>query len=440
MSLDQPYPSLDEFLHLMGEAGVRISEINASEGAAGNLSIFFNWAVDPRRKFPIAEAIRLPCDVPHLAGGSILMSGSGRRLREIIDNPLDNLGFVQINEDGETARLYTTSSKLFARLSSEFNSHLAIHNDQVATTGTNFHAVVHAQPRYLTYLSHIADYRDVDPMFGTLADVDRLLAEAHARGLKVVIDQVLSHTSIDHAWFRESGESRDNPKADWYVWADPKEDGTPPNNWMSLFGGVAWRWEPRREQYYLHNFLASQPDLNFHNPAVQDATLDNVKFWLDRGVDGLRLDAINFCFHDAQLRDNPPPHTHAVSRFFNTAEQPDAVPVLGSHPDSADEPTASAGPDAAQVSSLEELLQAQTARLASMESELETARRALHERKLIERAKGALMARMGLTEDAAFRALQKTSMDHNRKLVDVAEAALALPDLVFGPRPDTHQN
>ena len=160
MSLDQPYPSLDEFLHLMGEAGVRISEINASEGAAGNLSIFFNWAVDPRRKFPIAEAIRLPGDVPHLAGGSILMSGSGRRLREIIDNPLDNLGFVQINEDGETARLYTTSSKLFARLSSEFNSHLAIHNDQVATTGTNFHAVVHAQPRYLTYLSHIADYRD----------------------------------------------------------------------------------------------------------------------------------------------------------------------------------------------------------------------------------------------------------------------------------------
>ncbi len=152
----------------------------------------------------------------------------------------------------------------------------------------------------------IADYRDVDPLFGTLEDFDRLLAKAHALGLRVMIDQVLSHTSDQHAWFRESRQSRDNPKADWYVWADPKEDGTPPNNWMSLFGGVAWRWEPRREQYYLHNFLSSQPDLNFHNPEVQAATLDNVKFWLERGVDGLRLDAINFCFHDPQLRDNPP--------------------------------------------------------------------------------------------------------------------------------------
>jgi len=152
----------------------------------------------------------------------------------------------------------------------------------------------------------IADYRDVDPLFGTLDDFDRLLAKAHSLGIRVMIDQVLSHTSIEHAWFKESRESRDNPKADWYVWADAKPDGTPPNNWMSLFGGVAWQWEPRRQQYFLHNFLASQPDLNFHNPAVQAATLDNVKFWLDRGVDGLRLDAINFCFHDTQLRDNPP--------------------------------------------------------------------------------------------------------------------------------------
>ena len=164
----------------------------------------------------------------------------------------------------------------------------------------------------------IADYRDVDPLFGTLADFDCLLAKAHALGVKVMIDQVLSHCSIEHAWFKESRESRDNPKADWYVWVDPKEDGTPPNNWMSLFGGVAWRWEPRREQYYLHNFLASQPDLNFHNPAVQQATLDNVRFWLDRGVDGLRLDAINFCFHDAQLRDNPPkPKEKRVGRGFS---------------------------------------------------------------------------------------------------------------------------
>ncbi|MFN7781398.1 MAG: alpha-glucosidase family protein [Lysobacterales bacterium] len=151
----------------------------------------------------------------------------------------------------------------------------------------------------------IADYRDVDPMFGTLDDFDRLVAKAHALGLKVIIDQVLSHTSIEHAWFKESRQSRDNPKADWYVWADPKPDGTPPNNWLSLFGGCAWQWEPRREQYYLHNFLVSQPDLNFHNPEVQQATLDNVRFWLQRGVDGLRLDAINFCFHDRELRDNP---------------------------------------------------------------------------------------------------------------------------------------
>jgi len=152
----------------------------------------------------------------------------------------------------------------------------------------------------------IADYRDVDPLFGTVADFDRLLAKAHALGLKVMIDQVLSHTSEAHAWFRESRASRDNPRADWYVWADAKPDGTPPNNWLSIFGGVAWQWEPRRGQYYLHNFLAAQPDLNFHNPDVQAAQLDNVRFWLDKGVDGVRLDAINFCFHDPLLRDNPP--------------------------------------------------------------------------------------------------------------------------------------
>ncbi len=164
----------------------------------------------------------------------------------------------------------------------------------------------------------IADYRDVDPLFGTLQDFDDLLAKAHGLGIKVMIDQVLSHCSVEHEWFRQSRESRDNPKADWYVWADAKDDGSPPNNWMSLFGGVAWRWEPRRGQYYLHNFLSSQPDLNFHNPEVQQATLDNVKFWLDKGVDGLRLDAINFCFHDRALRDNPPkPVEKRVGRGFS---------------------------------------------------------------------------------------------------------------------------
>ncbi|MGI2259906.1 alpha-glucosidase family protein [Shewanella sp. GXUN23E] len=164
----------------------------------------------------------------------------------------------------------------------------------------------------------ISDYRDVDPMFGNLDDFDRLLAKAHRLGLKVMIDQVLSHTSDQHAWFLESRESRDNPKADWYVWADPRPDGTPPNNWLSIFGGCAWQWEPRRGQYYLHNFLTSQPDLNFHNPEVQLAALDNVEFWLKRGVDGFRLDAINFCFHDKLLRDNPPkPEAERSGRGFS---------------------------------------------------------------------------------------------------------------------------
>jgi alpha-glucosidase len=164
----------------------------------------------------------------------------------------------------------------------------------------------------------IADYRDVDPLFGTLADFDRLLARAHALGLKVMIDQVLSHTSVEHAWFQESRESRDNAKADWYVWADARDDGSPPNNWLSLFGGPAWQWEPRRGQYYLHNFLTSQPDLNFYDPDVRAAILDSVRFWLDKGVDGFRLDAINFCFHDRELRDNPAkPKEKRVGRGFS---------------------------------------------------------------------------------------------------------------------------
>ena len=152
----------------------------------------------------------------------------------------------------------------------------------------------------------IADYRDVDTIFGTLADFDRLVARAHSLGLRVVIDQVYSHSSDRCAWFEQSRRSRDNPKADWYVWADPKPDGTPPNNWLSVFGGPAWSWEPRRRQYYLHNFLSTQPDVNLHDPAAQEAMLDVARFWLDRGVDGFRLDVANFYMHDLELRDNPP--------------------------------------------------------------------------------------------------------------------------------------
>jgi len=151
----------------------------------------------------------------------------------------------------------------------------------------------------------VSDYCDIDPIFGTLADFDALIAEAHRLDIKVMIDLVLSHTSDQHPWFSESRASKTNAKADWYVWADPKPDGTPPNNWLSIFGGSAWAWDTRRCQYYLHNFLTSQPDLNFHNPDVQDALLLVTRFWLERGVDGFRLDTINFYFHDKLLRDNP---------------------------------------------------------------------------------------------------------------------------------------
>ena len=151
----------------------------------------------------------------------------------------------------------------------------------------------------------VADYRDVDPMFGTLGDFDRVIERAHALGLKVVIDQVLSHTSDHHPWFTASRQRREG-KDDWYVWADAGPDGTPPNNWAAVFGGPAWEWDAGRKQYYLHNFLIEQPDLNFHNPEVQDQLLADMRWWLERGVDGFRLDTVNFYLHDAALTDNPP--------------------------------------------------------------------------------------------------------------------------------------
>lgn len=151
----------------------------------------------------------------------------------------------------------------------------------------------------------VSDYRGVDPVFGTLADFDALLVRARQLNLKVIIDQVWSHTSDQHPWFIESAASRDNPKSRWYVWAEAKADGAPPNNWQASFSGPSWTWNPKRRQYYLHNFLSQQPDLNFWEPAVQDAILDVARFWLDRGVDGFRLDVINYIFHDRELRDNP---------------------------------------------------------------------------------------------------------------------------------------
>ena len=152
----------------------------------------------------------------------------------------------------------------------------------------------------------VSDYCAVDPLFGTLADLDRLVARAHALGLKVVVDQVYAHTSDQHPWFAESRADRANPKGGWYLWADARADGSPPSNWQSVFGGPAWTWDARRGQYYMHNFLAAQPHLDAHRREVQDALLETARFWLERGVDGFRLDAINFLLHDPALTDNPP--------------------------------------------------------------------------------------------------------------------------------------
>ena len=152
----------------------------------------------------------------------------------------------------------------------------------------------------------VSDYCEIDPLFGTMEDFDALVAKANSLNLRIMIDQVYSHTSDEHPWFKESRSSRDNPKADWFVWADPKPDGSPPNNWLSIFGGSAWAWDTRRRQYYLHNFLECQPDLNFHHPEMRAALWEIARFWLKKGVRGFRLDTVNFYTHDHQLRDNPP--------------------------------------------------------------------------------------------------------------------------------------
>ena len=167
----------------------------------------------------------------------------------------------------------------------------------------------------------VSDYRAIDPLFGEMADFDALLGKAHTLGLKIIIDMVLSHTSDQHAWFQ------DPAKKDWYVWADAKPDlfednPQPPNNWVSVFGGSAWEWDERYEQYYFHNFLKEQPDLNYHNRDVQEAILKECRFWLDKGVDGLRLDVINFIFHDAELRDNPMKNADEGG-FATQLEKPD---------------------------------------------------------------------------------------------------------------------
>lgn len=151
----------------------------------------------------------------------------------------------------------------------------------------------------------ISDYKGIWPIFGSMADFDLLLRQIHDAGMKLILDLVPNHSSDEHPWFMESRSSRDNPKRDWYIWKDPRPDGSPPNNWLSVFGGSAWEWDEKTGQYYYHAFLVKQPDLNWRNPEVEKAMLDVMRFWLDKGVDGFRVDAMWHMIKDAQWRDNP---------------------------------------------------------------------------------------------------------------------------------------
>ena len=180
----------------------------------------------------------------------------------------------------------------------------------------------------------VANYTDVHPMFGTLADFDRLLAATHARGMKLILDLVPNHTSDEHPWFVASRSSRDNPKRDWYIWRDPAPDGSPPNNWLSFFGGPAWTLDDETGQYYLHQFVKEQPELNYRNPAVLRAMLDEMRFWLERGVDGFRVDVIWLMIKDDQFRDEPLDpnwdgvNPHASLRHIYTANMPAVHEVI----------------------------------------------------------------------------------------------------------------
>jgi rhamnulose-1-phosphate aldolase len=158
--LQAPYPELDDLLKMMGEAGKHLAEIEASEGAAGNISVCLRWQIEPRTRFPVMEEIELPQAIPELAGATFLVSGSGRRLREIVDEPTASIACIVVDEGGKAGKLYTSYQRRFERVTSEFNSHIAVHYDQMCATPTNFHAVIHAQPVHLTYLSHIPRYQD----------------------------------------------------------------------------------------------------------------------------------------------------------------------------------------------------------------------------------------------------------------------------------------
>jgi alpha-glucosidase len=184
---------------------------------------------------------------------------------------------------------------------------LAARLDYLQWLGVNAIWLSPCYPSPLKELGYdVSDYCNVEPRFGSLATFDHLLEEAHQRDLHVILDWVGNHTSAQHLWFRESRSSRSSARRNWYLWRDPKPDGSPPNNWVSVFGGSVWQWDAATEQYYMHTFLDSQPDLNWREPAMREAMFDALKFWLDRGVDGFRLDAAPLYFKDPEFRDNPP--------------------------------------------------------------------------------------------------------------------------------------
>src|SRR5690606_17117387 len=180
----------------------------------------------------------------------------------------------------------------------------------------------------------VADYRDVDPIFGNMDDFKNLLEAAKQRGIGVIVDMVISHTSDQHPWFKDSHLGR-HGKSDWYLWANPQADGSPPNNWVSVFGGPAWRWDAERRQYYFHSFFSSQPDLNMHHPEVQAQVLSDMRFWLNMGVSGFRFDACNHIFQDLRLRSNPPRedvsnalHPYGFQLHIYDQAQPEMLPFL----------------------------------------------------------------------------------------------------------------
>ena len=181
----------------------------------------------------------------------------------------------------------------------------------------------------------ISDYRSIHPLFGTMNDFDVLVEEIHKRGMKLILDFVPNHTSSKHPWFLESRSSRDNAKRDWYIWKDPAPDGGPPNNWLSVFGGPGWEWDEKTEQYYYHAFLKEQPDLNWRNPDLQQAMFDTMRFWLDKGVDGFRVDVMWHMIKDEKFRDNPPnpdykPHQATYEKLIpvHSTDQPEVHDVV----------------------------------------------------------------------------------------------------------------